>query len=63
VTFCDSSGFSLFVRLHKQTAACGGSLRLAALQPQLWMVLRATNLDRLLAVHPSVDEAVGAASA
>lgn len=63
VTFCDSSGLRLFVQLHRQTATRGGSLRLAALQPPLWMVLQATNLDRLLAAHPTVDEAVRAASA
>ena len=60
VTFCDSSGLSLFVRLHRRATARGGSFALAAVQPTVRMVLHATNLDRLLAVHPTVDEAVGA---
>lgn len=60
VTFCDSSGLSLFVRLHRRATARGGSFALAVVQPPVWMVLRATNLDRLLEVHPTVDEAVRA---
>ena len=62
VTFCDSGGLSLFVGLHKRTAAVDGQLRLACPQPQVVAVLRATNLDRLLAVHATVADAVRAAS-
>jgi anti-sigma B factor antagonist len=61
VTFCDSGGLSLFVDLHKKTAALGGQLRLACVQPSVTAVLLATNLERLLPLHPTVAEAVDAA--
>jgi anti-sigma B factor antagonist len=58
VTFCDSGGLSVLVELHKRAAALGGELRLAGAQPPVTTVLLATNLDRLLRLHPTVDEAV-----
>lgn len=61
VTFCDSGGLSLFVELHRRTAAVDGELRLASLQEMVSMVVRATNLDRLLLLHGDTEEAVGAA--
>ena len=61
VTFCDSGGLNLFVDLHRRTAARGGELRLASLQPPVTAVVRATNLDRLLQLHTTVGEAVDAA--
>ena len=63
VTFCDSGGLSLFVDLHRLTAARGGAVRLAGAQPIVLTVIQATNLDRLLAVHPSVEEAISASRA
>ena len=62
VTFCDSGGLSLLVDLHKRTRAQGGHLRLAGVQPTVQAVLLATNLDRLLPVHPTVADAVDAAA-
>ncbi len=61
VSFCDSGGLSLFLDLHKTTTARGGCLRLACLQPPVRAVVEATNLDRLLPVDPTVDDAVRAA--
>jgi anti-anti-sigma factor len=63
VTFCDSGGLSLFIDLHRRVTARGGSLCLASPQPPVLTVLRATNLDRLLALHPTVEDAVRASSA
>ena len=63
VTFCDSGGLSLFVDLHKKTTALGGELRLAAVQPAVTAVLLATNLDRLLPLHPTAVEALAATTA
>ncbi len=60
VSFCDSGGLSLFVDLHKATTAQGGSLRLAGAQPSVLSVIHATNLDRLLALDPTVADAVRA---
>jgi anti-anti-sigma factor len=61
VSFCDSGGLSLFVRLHRQAAGRGGFLRLAAAQPTVRRVLEVTNLDRLLALYPTVEQALRAA--
>ena len=63
VTFCDSGGLSLFIDLHRRVTARGGSLRLASPQATVVTVLRATNLDRLLDLHPTVDDAVRASAA
>jgi anti-sigma B factor antagonist len=63
VSFCDSGGLSLFVDLHRATTARGGSLRLAGMQPPVRSVIDATNLDRLLPLHPTVDDAVHASLA
>jgi anti-sigma B factor antagonist len=63
VTFCDSGGLSMLVDLHKRAATRGGQLRLAAVQPPVTTVLLATNLDRMLLLHPTVAAAVDAASA
>jgi anti-sigma B factor antagonist len=54
LTFCDSSGLRLFVELHKRT-----SLHLADLRSPVAAVIDATNLQRLLAIHPTVAEAIG----
>jgi len=61
VPFCDSSGLSLFVSLHRRTRALIGGLRLAGVQPMVATVIRATNLDRILPMHPTAGEAVDAA--
>jgi anti-sigma B factor antagonist len=61
VTFCDSGGLALFVELHKNAAAGDGQLRLARCRAQVSAVLHATNLDRILALHSTVDAAVRAA--
>jgi anti-anti-sigma factor len=63
VTFCDSGGLSLFLQLHKETTGRGGSLHLAGARAPVLSVLTATNLDRLLALHPTVADAVHASTA
>jgi anti-sigma B factor antagonist len=63
VSFCDSSGLSLFVRLHREVAGRGGSLRLAGARPLVRTVLEATNLDRLFPAYPNLEQAVQAALA
>jgi anti-sigma B factor antagonist len=60
VSFCDSGGLSLFVDLHRLTLSRGGSLRLACVQPAVMSVVYATNLDRLLMLDPTVEDAVKA---
>ena len=59
VTFCDSSGLSLFVDLHRQRAAGNGRVALAAASPSLRDMLRITRLDRLFPPYATVEEAIG----
>jgi len=61
VTFCDSGGLALFVELHRNATAGEGQVRLAGTQPPVLTVLHATNLDRILPLHPTVESAVRAA--
>lgn len=58
VTFCDSSGLSLLVDLHREAEAHGGWLRLAAAHAVLRDMLRITHLDRLFATYDTVEAAV-----
>ena len=60
VSFCDSGGLGLFLELHRLTTSRGGSLRLARVQPPVQMVLDVTNLDRLVRVDPTVEDALRA---
>lgn len=59
VSLCDSSGLSMLVELHRRAGAGGGWLRLACLRPLVRTALSLTNLDRLLPVYDTVDEALG----
>ncbi|WP_328476346.1 STAS domain-containing protein [Actinoplanes sp. NBC_00393] len=51
VTFCDSSGLSLFIDLHRETLRRDGWLRLQAVPPHLQEMLRVTRLDEMLDVR------------
>jgi anti-anti-sigma factor len=57
VTFCDSSGLSLFIDLHRQADANGGWLRLAGPQAELRDMLQVTRLDHLFALYDTVEAA------
>jgi anti-sigma B factor antagonist len=57
VTFCDSSGLSLFIDLHRRADADGGWLRMAGLPAELRSMLRVTHLDQLFAVYDTVEAA------
>lgn len=50
VSFCDSSGLSLFIDLHRKTRRRDGWLRLVAVPPYMREMLRVTRLDELLDV-------------
>jgi anti-sigma B factor antagonist len=55
--FCDSSGLSLFVDLHRECATGSGWMRIAAASPVLLEMMRVTNLNRLLAVYDTTEAA------
>ena len=57
VEFIDSSGLGALVSGLKTARTAGGDLRLAAATDQVTSVLRLTNLDRILRVYPSPDDA------
>jgi len=57
VTFIDSSGLGALISGLKATRQVGGDLRIADVPEQVMTVLRLTNLDRVLGVHPTVAEA------
>jgi anti-sigma B factor antagonist len=60
VSFCDSTGLSVFVRAKNSTDEAGGVVRLAAPQRGVMRILEVSGLVEVLHTYPSVDEAVAA---
>lgn len=60
--FCDSSGVSQLVLAHHCAAAHRAQLRLVVPHDQVLGVLKVTGVDHMLAVYPSLDAALAAAS-
>ena len=56
--FCDAAGLRLFLRLHKQATAAGGSLHLAAPGQPVSRVLSLARLSDVVPVSASVAEAI-----
>jgi anti-sigma B factor antagonist len=56
-TFCDSAGITALVRAARRAAATGATLRLAAAAPPVLRVFSLVGIDRLIDIHPTVDEA------
>lgn len=59
-TFCDSSGISMLVRAHRQAAASRTGLRLAVPATAVRRVLALAGMDQLLAIYPSLSQALAA---
>ena len=57
-TFLDSSGLGSLVAGLKTARQAGGDLRIAAAADQALLVLRLTNLDRVLKPHDTVEDAL-----
>ncbi|MBT2264366.1 STAS domain-containing protein [Rhodococcus erythropolis] len=55
--FIDSSGLGALVSALKAARQAGGDLRIATPSRQIETVLELTNLNRVLRVYPSSDEA------
>jgi anti-anti-sigma factor len=59
--FIDCSGIRALTRANRRVRQDGGLIRLAAPQPGPAKIIRLTELDSVLAVHPSLRHAIGAA--
>ncbi|MFE5794295.1 STAS domain-containing protein [Streptomyces sp. NPDC056503] len=63
VTFCDSSGVSALLRLHRRLSAQGRLLTLAAVPPTVLRLFALTGLDRIFTAHPDAERALAAGPA
>ncbi len=61
LSFCDSTGLSVFVRARNRSAASGGEVFLAAPQRAVRRVLEVSGLVAVLPMLPTVEEAVSSA--
>ncbi len=57
VTFLDSSGLGALISGLKTARQSGGDLRLVAPTEQVQLVLKLTNMDRVLAEYADIDAA------
>jgi anti-sigma B factor antagonist len=57
IDFLDSSGLGALIGCLKSARQAGGDLRIAAPTAQVSMVLKLSNLDRVLASHPTAEAA------
>jgi anti-sigma B factor antagonist len=57
--FMDSSGLGALIGCLKAARQAGGDLRIAAVQPQVKMVLELTSMDRVLTSYATADQAFG----
>ncbi|MEV4753567.1 STAS domain-containing protein [Micromonospora sp. NPDC049559] len=60
VSFCDSTGLSVFVRAKNSCDEAGGEVRLAAPQRGVLRILEVSGLVEVLRTFPTVDEAATA---
>ena len=60
VSFCDSTGLSVFVRAKNSSDAAGGTVRLAAPQRGVLRILEVSGLVEVLPTFATVAEAVAA---
>ncbi|MFK3981651.1 STAS domain-containing protein [Micromonospora sp. NPDC050397] len=60
LTFCDSTGLSVFVRAKNSSDEAGGVVRLAAPQRGVLRILEVSGLVEVLQTHPSVEQAIEA---
>lgn len=61
VDFVDSSGLGALVSGLKTTRQAGGDLRIAGANEQVRLVLRLTNLERVLTPYATVEDAYAGA--
>jgi anti-anti-sigma factor len=63
VSFCDSTGLSVFVRAENSVDETGGAVRLAAPQRGVRRILEVSGLVEVLPTYQTVDEAIAADAA
>jgi anti-sigma B factor antagonist len=58
IRYADASGLAVLVGTQRRAELLGGSLRLAALQPEVARVLAVTGISRHLDAYPTVEAAI-----
>jgi anti-sigma B factor antagonist len=58
IRYADASGLAALVSTERRAVLLGGTLRLAALQPEVARVLAATGFSRRLPAYPTVQAAI-----
>lgn len=61
VTFLDSAGLSVLIRAHRHAAERRGWVRLAGPGRRVSEILRITDVDRIVPIHPTLDAALAQA--
>jgi anti-sigma B factor antagonist len=57
VTHVDSTGIGIIVTVAGQMKQAGGQLRVAGANPHVDQILRMTNVDQIVPLHPTADAA------
>jgi anti-sigma B factor antagonist len=63
VSFCDSTGLSVFVRARNRSETAGGEVRLAAPQRSVRRILEVSGLVEVLRTYPTVGDALASGDA
>jgi anti-anti-sigma factor len=58
IRYADASGLAVLVSTQRRAVLLGGTLRLAAMQPEVARVLTVTGFSRRLAAYPTVQAAI-----
>ena len=61
--YMDSTGIGIIATCCGRIEAAGGQARLAAVNPKIDDLFRITKLNRVIGIHPTVDDAVASLGA
>ena len=62
VDFIDSTGLGVLIGARRRTRAARGELRVVVADPRMLELFRETDLDRVFALYPTLDDAVRASA-